>query len=82
MTLKEALEGIKKCIYQLEFEYDGRTGDIDPCYNPEKSRVEYLLYFDGYEVKVYNMDDVVNTPFIDGKSFTEAFDSLKDLDWA
>lgn len=81
MTLKVALEGIKKCIYQLEFEYDGRIGDIDPCYNPEKSRVEYLLYFDGYEVKVYNMDDVANTPFIDGKTLTEAFDSLKDLDW-
>lgn len=82
MTLDDALKGIEKCIYMLEFEYDGRIGNIDPCYNTKAKRVEYLLYFDGYEVEVYNMIDVANTPFIDGKTFTEAFDDIHDLDWA
>lgn len=74
-------EEIKKIIdlYPLElfeFEYNGKDGNIDTYYIPEKNRCEYLLYFDGNEVTVDSLDDVMKTPFVEGKTLSDISEEI------
>lgn len=70
MTLKEVLDKINFGAQMFNFEYDGRIGNIDPYFSNKENRETFLLYFDHYEVKVYSIKDVADTPFIDGKTLT------------
>ena len=60
----------------FEFEYDGKYGNIDTYYIPEEARDEYLLYFDGKEITVNSLDEVMNTPFIEGRTIEELAEKL------
>lgn len=60
----------------IEFEYDGRYGNIDPYYIPETKSIEYLLYFDGIEKIVNSIDEVMNTHFIEGKCLNDIFELI------
>lgn len=81
MTLKEVLDKINFGAQMFNFEYNGRIGNIDPYFSNKENRETFLLYFDHYEVKVYSIKDVADTPFIDGKTLTEAFDGLTGIKW-
>lgn len=63
------------------FEYSGKDGNVDPYYLPETGKSEFLLFFDGNEQVVDNIDDVMSTPFIDGKSLNEIADKITITDW-
>lgn len=63
------------------FEYNGKDGNVDPYYLPETQTKEFLLFFDGKEQTVYNLDDVMSTPFIDGKTLTEVAENLEITEW-
>lgn len=73
-------EDIKKKIAEIAslfgFEYNGKEGNVDPCYIAETNSYEFLLYYDGNEITVYDIDSVMKAPFIDGKSLNEVADSL------
>ena len=71
---------LKQCVTLLEFIYNGKHGNIDPYRTPEKG-LHFLLYFDGYEKMVYDIEDVINTPFIEGKTLSEVFDQIDITDW-
>lgn len=81
MTANEIRNMIAMGAFMISFTYNGKDGNIDPYYIPEKKSREYLLFFDGEEQTVYDVDSVMNTPFIDGKSLTEIADKLTDIDW-
>lgn len=71
MNADKIRDRISECVTLFGFEFNGKEGNIDPCYNPNNKITEYLLYFDGNEKTVYNIEDVMNTPFIDGFSLNE-----------
>lgn len=63
------------------FEYDGKDGNVDPYYLPETKQNEFLLFFNGDEQIVYDIEDVMNTPFIDGKTLSEVADKIEITEW-
>lgn len=67
---------VKDCYGLVEFAYQGKDGNIDPYFH-EDGTYSYLLYFDGYEKTVYSIEDVMNTPFILGRSL---YDLKNDVD--
>lgn len=71
---------LQECATLFEFDYHGKTGNIDPYYIKE-GVCEYLLFFDGEETMIYNIDDVMNTPFFDGKSLAEISDEIEIDSW-
>lgn len=60
----------------LTFQYRGKEGQIDP-YGP----TEFLLWFEGEERTVHSLDEVMNTPFWDGKSLAEIAEEVTDITW-
>ncbi len=81
MTADKIRNRIEECVSMLTFEYNGKEGNVDPYYIPENKREEYLIFFDGYEQTVYDIETVMNTPFIDGKSLNEIADELVITEW-
>lgn len=73
-------EDIRKKIAEIAslfgFEYDGKYGNVDPYYIPETNSYEFLLYYDGEETIVYDIDSVMNTPFIAGNSLNEISEEI------
>jgi hypothetical protein len=76
MTANQIKDIIKQCATLFEFEYQGLDGNVDPYFHEDGS-FSFLLYFDNEERTVYNIDDVMSTPFIKGKSLNEVAESLK-----
>lgn len=72
---------IEACVTLFGFEYHGKDGNVDPYYVPEKNRQEYLLFFDGNEQTVYNIEDVMNTPFIAEKTLSEVANEIEITAW-
>ena len=63
------------------FIYDGKDGNVDPYYIPETNSDEFLLYYNGTEQTVTSIDEVMNTPFINGKSLNEIADKIEITEW-
>lgn len=81
MTADKIKGRISECATLFGFEYLGKDGNVDPYYIPENKTHEYLLYFDGEEQTVYNLEDVMNTPFIDGKALSEVAEKIIITEW-
>lgn len=64
----------------LVFTYCGKEGHVDPYYTPGKG-YSYLLWFDGAERLVYDMDAVMHTPIFGGQALADIADSITDIDW-
>lgn len=76
-TLREILA---RLLTLLEFEYQGRYGNIDHYYLPETKTHKYLLYFEDEsktEILVDSLDKAMTTPFLDGKSPEEAAEQIE-----
>lgn len=76
-TLRKRLTTL---AHLLEFEMDGRYGNIDHYYLPDTRAHKYLLYFEGErttEILVDSLDEAMTTPFLDGKSLAEAAEQLE-----
>ncbi len=63
------------------FEYNGKEGNVDPCYSHSDKQYNFLLFFDGEEQIVHSIEDVMNTPFIDGKTLTEVAEKIEIIEW-
>ena len=81
MTADKIKTRIGEMCTLFAFEYDGKDGNVDPCYSPVTKQDNFLLYYDGNEQTVHNIDDVMNTPFIDGKTLTEIADKIEITEW-
>lgn len=62
------------------FTYHGRPGNVDPCYTPETGNI-FLLWFDGEEMTVGSMEEVLQTPFFDGRTLVEIAGEITVTDW-
>lgn len=62
------------------FDYNGKSGNIDPSYTPETGDV-FLLFFNGNEQSVSSIDEVFSTPFIDGKTLSEVANQITITEW-
>ena len=72
---------IAECVTLFGFEYQGKEGNVDPCFVHEENRYEYLLFFDGKEQKVFDIDSVMKTPFIMGRSLNEVAEKIQITEW-
>lgn len=81
MKATKIKDRISECATLFGFEFNGKEGNIDPYYNPSSKSSEYLLCFDGNEKTVYSIDDVMNTPFIEGHSLNEIADKITVTDF-
>lgn len=75
MTANQIKQTIQECATLFEFEYQGKYGNVDPYFHGNNT-FSFLLYFNEQEKTVYSIDEVMNTPFIDGKSLNEVAESL------
>lgn len=80
MTAKRIADRIAEMITLFGFEYNGKDGNVDPYYMPSGGS-SFLLFFDGDEQIVHNIDAVMSTPFIAGKSLNELYDQIKITEW-
>ena len=81
MTADKIKARIGEMCTLFGFEYNGKDGNVDPYYLPETGEDSFLLFFDGNEQTVDNLDAVMNTPFIDGKTLREVSDKLVITEW-
>ena len=76
MTEMQIRKRIAKCATLFGFIYNKKEGNVDP-YSPS----EFLLYFDGNELTVHSIDEVMDTAFFDGKSLREITNDIIITDW-
>lgn len=81
MNAEKIKQRIGKMVTLFGFVYKGKDGNVDPYYLPETKTKEFLLFFDGEEQTVYNIDDVMNTPFIEGKTLNDVADQIEITEW-
>lgn len=63
-----------------EFSYNGKQGNIDPGYVPGDPD-SFLLWYAGKEQIVHSFDELLKTPFFNGKSLQEIAGQLTAIDW-
>jgi hypothetical protein len=81
MKAEKIKNRIKECVTLFGFEYNGKEGNVDPYYIPTKKSYEFLLCFDGNEQTVYDIEAVMTTPFINGKTLNEVCNKIVITDW-
>lgn len=81
MKVNEIRNRIAEGATLFGFRYKGKTGNVDPYYIPEDKSSKYLLFFDDSEQTVHDIDSVMNTPFIDGKSLNDVAEQLIITEW-
>lgn len=75
MTANQIKNIIQDCATLFEFEYQEIYGNIDPYFHGNNT-FSFLLYFNGKEKTVYSINEVMNNPFINGKSLNEVAEFL------
>ena len=74
---------IKKLIKEgltVHIKYNGEWGGLDPYYE-KKTGNFYECFYKDVNTIVYDIDDAMNLPFVDGKSLNEIAGELEDVDW-
>jgi hypothetical protein len=79
MTAKNIKARLAEMCTLFEFTYDGKDGNIDPCYSPGKGN-EFLLFYNGEEQTVDSVEKAMSTPFIKGKCLNEMYDKITITD--
>ncbi len=59
----------------LSFTYDGIPGDVDP-YNPH----DFHMRYGDKEIDVHSIDEVMNTPFFNGKTLSDIAAYLQNVE--
>ena len=80
ITIDDIKNTIIKNVTLFGFLYKRKEGNVDPSYTPQEGD-SYLLFYDGHEKIVHSLDEVMNTPFFDGKTLTEIADEVTVTDW-
>lgn len=60
----------------MVFQYREQEFDIDPF-----SPCDFHINYNGNEFDVHSIDEVLNTPFLDGKSMKDVMGELEVVDW-
>lgn len=81
MNAEKIRSRISDCVTLFGFDYEEKSGGVDPYYLPETDSFEFLLFYGEDDITVYDIDDVMNTPFINGKTLSELSDKITITDW-
>ncbi len=78
-------EKMKKTVASLngliEFEYDGKYGNIESYYIPSTHSSKYLLFYDNKEITLETAEQVLNTSFFNGKTLLDIAEKIEDFDY-
>lgn len=58
------------------FEYNGIRGYVDPF-----SETSFDLFYDGKTTQANSIDEVMSTPFFDGKALNDICDKIEITEW-
>lgn len=75
MTANDLKNRIDELCSIVSFSYKGKEGHVDPY-----SHSQYLLWFDGDEMMVGSIEEVMNTPFFGGATLNEIADKITATD--
>ena len=76
MTAEKIKARIAEHCTLFGFEYKGKIGDVDP-YSDDS----YDLTYDGETINVHSIDEVMNTPYFDGKCLNEIYNEIEITEW-
>ncbi len=80
MTANKIRNRIAECCTLFGFIYNQAECHVDPYYKGSNS-YEYLLFCNGDEMTVHSLDEVMNTPFFNGRCLNDIADAIEITDW-
>lgn len=76
MTQKKFFEYIESLVSHIYFTYNGKDCVVDP-FNAHC----FILVYGDFETECKNIDEVKNGKYFDGKSLSEIFDDITDIEY-
>ena len=76
MIAEKIKNRIDECCSLFAFRYHEKEGHVDP-YSSE----EFLLWYQGAEMTVNSIDEVMNTPFFDGRTLADISEEITITEW-
>lgn len=76
MIAEQIKNRIDECCSLFAFRYHEKEGHVDP-YSSE----EFLLWYQGAEMTVNSIDEVMNTPFFDGRTLADISEEITITEW-
>ena len=80
MRKSEVKETFNEDVGVKFFEYEGKEGYISKNYDEVKKVSYFVLFFNGHDVREYEMDKITTNPFIDGKSLEDVAEKLENIE--
>jgi hypothetical protein len=72
MKAKQIEERLAEMASHFTFDYNGKTCGVDPL-----SRTRYEMWYGDTDMTASSLDEVMTTPFFNGKSLTDIADEIK-----
>lgn len=76
MKLNDLKTRIYSLVSHVLFDYSGKPCGVDPL-----NHSHYDMWYGDEAITVDSIDSVMTTPFFDGKSLTQIFDDIENLDY-
>lgn len=76
MTIDETKNYLAKLTSHVTFEFNGCSCGVDPL-----SRNRFEMWYGQKAMTANSIDEVMNVKFFDGKSLTDIWDDIVDLDY-
>lgn len=81
MTVEKMRNRIEERAVLVGFEYHKKRYSIDPCYNLDTDKQEYLIYLEDDTKVLYDIDEVMNKKLFDGKSLSEIVSEIEIVEF-
>lgn len=72
MTAKEIRDRLNEMVSHITFEYKGKPCGVDPL-----SQTHYEIWYGDVDMVATSLDEVMTTPFFDGKSLSEIAEEIE-----
>lgn len=81
MTIEKMKARIEERAVLVGFEYHEKRYSIDPCYDPDTDKQEYLIYLEDDTKVLYDIDEVMNKKLFDGKCLSEIVSEIEIVEF-
>jgi len=81
MEIEKLKKLIEECFTIIWFKYDGIWGNVEPWIDTKTKTYTYAACYDGKNLNFHKIEDVIETPFIKGKSLKEIAEQIEEVDW-
>ncbi len=76
MTITDVKNYLAKLTSHVMFDYNGYSCGVDPL-----SRNKFVMWYGDNEKTVNSIEEVMNSEFFDGKSLTDIWNDIIELDY-